>query len=429
MTEKKRIFMLVGSLVAVACRISLYDPYFQAAEKYFVSGAFNDAIRMYYMAIEENKNRPEAYFGLAMAYYELGYSEESLLAFEKTLEKDPLNVLAMERLAAVNIDLGNADTAASLCRRALTMDPEFVPALNTLGHAYFEMGQSDSAEAAFSAAVSLSRELHQKSMAARNPISFASEAAEALNGLGEVEMSRGLYAHALDYFGTAISGMPNWDTPWFNKALAYEALTNYPAAQVAYQQTIDLAPKNVAAIRSFARLLSRLRKETEAIELYRRALVADPYDKYSYYGLAELYERRGEYEKAAEAYRGVLDAAPDDPVGYLRAGSLDLKLSRNDDAIGMFRSALDLEPSSAEAFNGMGEALRAKGDLLEAQFAFENAIRSDSTLVTAFRNLGLTMLDQKKEAEGLSLIEKAAQLGDMNAREFLRERGIDPDKR
>jgi len=426
---KKIAWILLWTTLALACRVSLYDPYFQAAEKYFVSGAFNDAIRMYYMAIEENKNRPEAYFGLAMAYYEIGYLEEAQFAFEKTLEKDPLNVLAIERLAAVNIDLGNPDTAAYLCRLVRAMEPGFVPALNTMGHACFALGQVDSAQAAFSAALSSSREHQQISVANSNPRSFASDAAEALNGLGEVEMSRGLYAHALDYFGAAISGMPNWDTPWFNKALAYEALGNYPAAQVAYQRTIDLAPRNVVAMRSYARLLSRRGKETEALDLYLLALKADPSDKHSYYGLADIYERRGEYEKAAEAYRGVLDVAPDDPIGYVRAGRLDLRLAKYDDALEMFRSALDLDPASAESLNGTGEALRAKGSLAEAQSAFEKAIRTDSTFAKAFTNLGALLLDSNRIDEGISHLKKAARLGDLNAREMLRARGFEAEIR
>ena len=426
---KTLVLALAALTVATSCNVSLFEPYFQSAERYYVAGNFEEAIKMYFRAIEQNRKKPEAYFGLAMTYYRTGYLEEAQLAFEKTLELDPLNVYAYERLAAVNIDLGRPDTAIYLCRVAHVMDERFVPAINTLGHAYFETGSIDSAEKAFNAAVSLCRELNVQSVAAKAPQSYSADASEAFNGLGEVRVAQGLYTHALDYFGAAISTMPNWDTPWFNKALAYEALTNYSAAQVAYQRTIDLAPDNTKAMKSFARLLVRLRRDADAIELYRRALKVDPADTYSYYGLAAIYERRGEFAQAAEAYKGVLDSSPDSPIGYLRAGRLQMKLNGFDEAARLFQSAIDLHPGFSEALNGLGEALRAKGLVDEAKSAFEEAIKNDSTLASAYTNLAKLLMDQKKEVEGMAMMERAAKLGDLEALEFLRGRGIEPGKK
>jgi tetratricopeptide (TPR) repeat protein len=412
-----------------ACQVSLFEPYFQAAERLYVAGNFEQAIQLYIKAIGQNSRRPESYFGLAMAYYRLGYLEEAQLAFEKTLEQDPQNVFAYERLAAVNLDLGHADTAIYLCRLARIMDGKFVAAVNTLGHAYVEAGKIDSAEKAFLSAVNLCRDLNAQSRASANPLSYAADESEAFNGLGEVYIAKGLYTHALDYFGAAISLTPNWDTPWFNKAITYETLTNFSAAQVAYRRTIDLAPNNLVAHRSFARLLVRLRKEQDAIDLYRKALRVDPHDTYSYYGLADICERRGEYAEAAEAYKGILESSPDDPVGYLRAGSLEMKRDEFDEAAKMFQSALDLRPGFSEAYNGLGEAYRAKGLVAQAQTAFEAAIKNDSTLAVAFRNLGSVLLDQHREEEGIAMFHRAASFGDPNAREFLRARGIAWEKK
>jgi tetratricopeptide (TPR) repeat protein len=266
-------------------------------------------------------------------------------------------------------------------------------------------------------------------VAGKNAQSFSTDASEAFNGLGEVCVSRGLYTHALDYFGAAISAMPNWDTPWFNKAITYEALTNYSAAQVAYQRTIDLAPDNIAAMRSYARLLVRLRKERDAIELYRRAIRIDSSDTYSYYGLADIYEKKGEFGQAAEAYKGILEYAPDNPIGYLRAGRVQMKRGEFDEALNMFQSALDLHPGFSEAYNGLGEAYRAKGLVSQAESAFESAIKNDSTLALAYRNLGLLLVDEKREEEGITLLKHGAVLGDGKAGEFLRGRGIDWEKK
>lgn len=417
--------LLAGLALIAACQFSRFETFFQAAERLFVAEDFSAAIEMYQKAIGENSRRPEAYYGLALTYYRMGYFEEAMFALEKTLELDPRNNYARERLAAVYLDLAFVDSTLRLCRSILAEDPEFVSAINTLGHAYFATGQISRAESTFTVAVGVCRTLNNQLFTSRDPAPFAEDEAEAFNALGEIYIGQGLYTHALELFDAAVSLTPYWDTPWFNKAIAYDALGNYSAAHVAYQRTIDIAPGNLPVYRSFARFLVRLKKESDAIDILRRALRVDSTDRFTYYSLAEIYERRGDYREASVIYDQLLLNVPDDPFGYLRAGKVQLKRKEYDTAIERFREAIDLQPDFAEAFNGLGEGYRFQGLIVQARDAFEKAVSLDSTLASALRNLGTILLEKGEVEKGVTFMRRAAVHGDLRAQEFLRARSID----
>ena len=244
------------------------------------------------------------------------------------------------------------------------------------------------------------------------------------NGLGEICIARGLLFRALEYFTTANSLAHDWETPWFNKGRAYEALGNTRAAEVAYERTIDLAPGNTWAFKNLARMYRRLDRNTEAMTLYLRAIRVDTTDVECYYGLAELYEEKGDNWRAADIYNRAVDKAPDDPKAYSRAGRANMLIGNFELAIEFLSEVVQLQPEKADAHNTLGEAYRAAGDTVQARRAFEEAVALDSLFTLPLRNLGAIMLKKGKEPEGLEFYFRAARLGDAKAEEFLRSRGL-----
>jgi superkiller protein 3 len=394
------------------------------AAKYYEQGDYANAIQYYLKSVSDGDRRAETFYWLGMSFYKHGDLEDAMLALEMSLEKDTTDVVVLERLAAVNLDLGNFRKAGFYCQKAILVDKQYVEVYNTLAHVFYEGGQLDSAEYYFKYVLTLSKSLRWESLAMKTFVSYADLNAEALNGLGEICIRRGSLFRALDYFGAANSLANNWETPWFNKGRAYEALGNTHAAEIAYERTIDLAPGKTWACKNLARMYHSLHRNSEAMTLYRRAMRIDSTDVESYFGIAELYEENGDKKVAADFYNRAVDKNPDDPRAYSRAARANMLIGKYDVAMELLNEVLQLQPQDADAYNALGEAYRATGDTLQAEKAFEDAIAADSLFAPPLRNLGEILLKRGKESEGLGLHIRAARLGDVKAAEFLRSRGL-----
>lgn len=407
----------------VSCMVTTYVAAVTAA-KFYGQGDYANAIQYYMKAIADRDQRAETFFWLGMSFYKHGDLEEAMLALERSLEKDSSDVTVMERLAAVNLDLGNIEKAGFYCQKAIRLDDEYVEAYNILGHVFFEETELDSAEYYFEYALALSKRLRWQSIANATFRIYDEPQAEANNGLGEICIARGLFYSSLEYFATANSLVHTWETPWFNKGRAYEALGNTKAAEVAYQRTIDLAPRKPGAYKNLARIYRRVGRDYEAMTLYRRAIRIDSTDVECYYALAELYGEKGDNWNAADTYNRAVDIAPDDPKSYSRAARANMLIGNYELAIEFLSEVVELEPHHADAHNALGEACQAAGDTNQARRAFEDAIAIDSLFTPPLVNLGAILFEQGKEPEGLQYYVRAARLGDEKAGEFLRSRGL-----
>jgi tetratricopeptide (TPR) repeat protein len=423
LTLKKWFLILVATLGVSSCFGPIKFKNSDLASRFYDQGDYANAIAYYMKSIAENDQSAETFYGLAMAFYQHGDREEAMLALEKCVEKDPKNASAFERLAAVNLDLGDIPKAEVYCRKAIRLDSEFVEAYNTMGHIFFESGQLDSAQSYFSDVLALSKSLRWKTIADRSFVAYNEEQAEANNGLGEICISRAFLEQSLSYFSAASLLAPHWETPWFNKGRAYDALGNSRAAEVAYRRTIDLAPSNTLAYKNLAKIFRRSGKNPEAMTLYRLALRTDSTDADIYFGLAELYERQGDKRQAAEVYDRAVDHVPGDMRTYSRAGYANLAIGEYDRAIELFGDIIGIKPEDAAAHNGLGEAYRATRDTALARMEFEQAVASDTLFALPLRNLGALYMDAGNEAFGVQYYIRAARLGDGQALEFLRARG------
>jgi tetratricopeptide (TPR) repeat protein len=419
----KAVLCAAMLLVLSSCTFVTYLPS-KIGEKYYEEGDYENAIRLYLQAIADRDQRPETFYWLGMSYYRHGDLEEAMFAFEKSLEKDSTDVVVMERLAAVNLDLGHLESARYYCAKSIRQYDGYMEAFNTMGHIYFQMGELDSAGACFRHVLTTSEFLRLESLAQHSFVSYDEEKAEANNGLGEICIARGLMLQALDYFTKANTLAHYWETPWFNKGRAYEALGNTKAAEVAYQRTIELAPSNTVAYKNLARMYQRLGRESEARRMYQRAIYSDSLDVECYLGLAQLYEDSGDKFKAASLYADAVRKGPDEPKAYASAGRVNMLLGNFRDAEDYFGALVQLQPDKPEWHNAYGEASQAAGDTTEAVQSFEASMALDSLYTPPMRNLGSLLLKQGREAEGLRYILRAAQIGDSKAADVLRQRGV-----
>lgn len=121
--------------------------------------------------------------------------------------------------------------------------------------------------------------------------------------------------------------------------------------------------------------------------------------------VAQTAEHQNRYDDAIKAYETVAIIARSSPAAaagaLVQAGNLYMSTGRFDKAANAFRAAIATNPNSAEAHNGLGEAL---GELKQYQAAlrsFQQAVNLDGSFVRARYNIGVTYdrLGQTKYAE------------------------------
>jgi len=121
--------------------------------------------------------------------------------------------------------------------------------------------------------------------------------------------------------------------------------------------------------------------------------------------VAQVAQQQGRYDDALKAYETIAVIAKTSPQiasgSLLNAGNIYMAMGKFEQAATSFRRSLSLEPSSAEAQNGLGEALGELKQYQRALDAFQQAVSLDGGFVKARYNMGVTYdkLGQPKYAE------------------------------
>jgi len=121
--------------------------------------------------------------------------------------------------------------------------------------------------------------------------------------------------------------------------------------------------------------------------------------------VAQTAEQQNRPDDAIKAYETIAIIARSSPAtaagALVHAGNIYMGTGRFEKAANSFRGAIALNPNSAEAQNGLGEALGELKQYQAALRAFQQAVNLDSSFVRARYNMGVTYdrLGQIKYAE------------------------------
>ncbi len=140
-------------------------------------------------------------------------------------------------------------------------------------------------------------------------------------------------------------------------------------------------------------------------------------------GVAELFatgiahQQAGRPREAEACYRQVLAAQPhhaDVPhlfaQAYLGLGAALKNQGRLDEALTAYRKAKEIDPDLIEATYNLGNALKALGRLDEAVAAYRHAICIRPGLLQAHCNLGNALCDQGKPDEAIAAFRQALRI-------------------
>lgn len=169
-------------------------------------------------------------------------------------------------------------------------------------------------------------------------------------------------------------------------------------------------------------------KYSDAEEMFRQILVANPQDVNATVGLGMALAKQFKLDGADDLFDRVLAADPNNALAH--AGKATVTLNRLQSSSGSIRSqrdsllkyaedesrrAVQLAPASAEAHYTLGAVLREQGRTDEAASEFKNAISFDGKHSQAFSGLGRIRLEQGSLGEATEYFRRAIELNSGNS--------------
>ncbi|MBL0142257.1 MAG: tetratricopeptide repeat protein [Betaproteobacteria bacterium] len=180
---------------------------------------------------------------------------------------------------------------------------------------------------------------------------------------------------------------PGEAEPRFRIGLVEAERGTLPAALEALQRAIELSdqPRYQFALGD---VLERLRRPSEAIAAWRRAVALQPTLAAAHARLGVALQDAGEPDPAIEHLRIVAQLRPAETRSWNNLAAAFLATGRGPEAQSCARRALDLDPGHATARYNLGRALAAQQRDEQAKGELERAVAGDPRLADAWDALG-----------------------------------------
>jgi tetratricopeptide (TPR) repeat protein len=169
-------------------------------------------------------------------------------------------------------------------------------------------------------------------------------------------------------------------------------------------------PRNALAHNALGSVLSRKRRDVEAIACFREALRHDPAYTLAHYNLADVLRDRGDHAGALAHARAAVRLDPNSDLAHHGLGRALAAAKDFDGAIASFRTAVRLRPSFARGHSDLGFALKEAGDWDGAIAAFEEAVRADPTEFAVFMYLSDALRERRGEAGRVARLRELVRL-------------------
>ena len=156
-------------------------------------------------------------------------------------------------------------------------------------------------------------------------------------------------------------------------------------------------------------------KPHEAIAAYEHAVQLSPKSSRALRSLADALNAEEQVARAAESLKRAVQLAPSDPLTWYRYGMLDFASGRGADAAEKIRRAIALDPSLPDLSRSLAEILAKSGPPRDAQAALQEALRTDPYDDAAWDLAGRVQAETGNLPEAFYNFEKALRLRPGNA--------------
>ena len=282
------------------------DAFYDLADQYMKEKRYDEAINLYKKLIEMDPENDSLLFSLAWAYRDSGRPAEAMKYFEQLLEKElgrkVFTGFAFDEMVRIYRDEGNYDGLVDLCERAVVSQPEDVALLDTLGNSCLQAGKTERALEVFEL---LTRMEPDSSM--------------FFCYLGNACIAAGNFGGAEEAYERAIEIEPTEAHTFYNRlGNAYLQVRQYDRAEDALRKSLDCQSDQPLHCCNLGDILVKQGKLDEAQEAYENAIRINPQSRGAYYNrLGHTLAQDHHHSMAIEMYEKAIDADPKNPFYYI----------------------------------------------------------------------------------------------------------------
>lgn len=331
--------------------------------------------------------RVDEMLGRAVAAHRGGAIAEAIALYRAIIGVDPKHVEALQLCGAALLRTGDAAEAVAMLDRALARDGRHVPALVNRGSAYKALGDWAAADASLARALAIDPDRREAHIERVRVAILAGKVADAKRFSEEIAARWPERVDGWRWIGTVALESGDGD-----------------AAEAALTRAVALAPTDPASFadRSSARL--RLGRIGDAVADAERAVALAPGVGPIRLRLAEALAAAGD-PKAEAAFRTSLALEPGRADAIVAFGSWLRDAGRDREAVAVYQRGPAGVP---EVQLGLGNALRALGDVDGARAAWQTALAARPAFVEAAHNVGASLCEAGQTVEGIGLLAGAA---------------------
>lgn len=156
---------------------------------------------------------------------------------------------------------------------------------------------------------------------------------------------------------------------------AWQSTGKQREAAAAYEQAVRLSPGSLRGLRALAGALQESGERVRAAEKLKKAIEIAPSDAETWYRYGMLDSSSGRMTEAIDKIQKAISLDPSLPEKSRRLAEILAKAGKPDRAQAVLRDALRIDPYDEDAWDLAGRILSEKGEIAEAIFDFERAIR------------------------------------------------------
>jgi tetratricopeptide (TPR) repeat protein len=357
--------------------------------------------------IRREEEHPEGYLLRGTIYMQVDRTPQARRSFERAIEIDSTYAPAHRWMGELLEGEDELEEAIDYWETALSLRPERDYYRYVLGTLYFKTGRMGQALAEL------------EPLADRRP-------AHVHTVLGRIFVERGEWSRARQHFRDAITADSTHADAHFYLSESFEEAGEFARALPPARRALDLRPEKLQYRYHVGQLLVEMGRLDEGARVLAEVLQSDSTHRGALYNRAQTLRRLGR-ESEADVLSARLDTLQeldnrikrletsvrtqeDDPQMWLRLARLLERAGRMDRAIESYMHAASLAPSNLALANNIANLLLVRGDTTQALSIYQTILRRDSTVATAWLNLGVVYANRGRTAEARKAWNRVLEL-------------------
>ncbi len=301
------------------------DHFHYLADDLIKAKRYDDAIILYEKLVEMHPGEDSFLLSLAWAYHDSGRLDAAIDCFERLLsielKREVFTGFAFDELVRIFRENGKYSRLADICEKVVAAQPDDIALLSDLGDAYLKAGRASEAVGVFEKIIHMepdasaaycnlgnalvatgdfdgAEEAYRKAVEIdpSDAGSFYSRLANVYTNAGHDRRAEMAFRKCLEF---------RFDDPMYRCGLGdvLVRLGKIEDAESEYEKAVDLNRVSSGAYYNrFGNTLARENYHLQAIEAFKKAIIADPENPFYYIHLAESYNESGFPDMAEKTY-------------------------------------------------------------------------------------------------------------------------------